>query len=404
MHSEGGTAPAAAAPAAPQAPPQAAHWPRVIGQRRVKEALRSALKSGRLAHAYLFYGEEGVGKDAVALELARVIRCERGGEEACGECPSCVRMASLQHPDVRLICALPRGAQEKDDDEPMARLSEADVRGVREQIALKAADPYHRIQVPRANVIKINSIREIRRESSLATTDSRRRVYIISGADAMNDAAANTLLKTLEEPPGDTMLILTTAHRDALLPTILSRCQNIRFDPLAEEEIRDALLARGVAGADQATLLARLAGGSYTRALELAGGDLTAQRADVVDFVRKAIGGRMLELIEMIERMAETKERDVHTRFLTLMLFWFRDALVLRHGAAVVNVDQTAELKSFVGKFPGADLVRVLADVEDAISLVDRYTYIKLVLAQLAVRLRAAILGASVSAEGVPTP
>jgi len=370
-------------------------WPRVIGQRRVKETLLAALRSGRLAHAYLFYGEEGVGKDAVALELARVIRCERGGDEACGACPSCARMASLQHPDVRLIMALPRGSQEKDDDEPMARLSEADVRAVRAEIALKAADPYHRIQIPRANVIKINSIREIRRESSLTTTDRRRRVYIITGADAMNDAAANTLLKTLEEPPGNTMLILTTAHRDALLPTIRSRCQNIRFDPLAEEEIRDALVARGRGTPDQARLQARLAGGSFTRAQELAGEDVSAQRADVVEFVRRAIGGKTLELMELIERMAETKERDTHTRFLTLMLFWFRDAMVLRHGAPIVNVDQAAELKSFVAKFPGADLVRVLEDIEGAISLVGRYTYIKLVLAQLAVRLRAAILGAA---------
>jgi len=378
-------------------------WPRVIGQRRVKAALLAARRSGRLAHAYLFHGEEGVGKDAAALELARVIRCERGEDEACGVCPSCVRMATLQHPDVRLIVPLPRGSQEKDDDDPIARLTDADVRAIREQIALKAADPYHRIQIPRANVIKINSIREIRRESSLATTDSRRRVFIIAGADAMNDAAANTLLKTLEEPPGDTMLILTTAHRDALLPTILSRCQNIRFDPLTEDEIRDALLARGSCAPEAAPLLARLSGGSYTRALELAGGDIAAQRADVVDFVRKAVGGKTLELIELIERMAETKERDVHTRFLTLMLFWFRDALVLRHGAAIVNVDQAAELKSFVARFPGADLARVLGDVEEAISLVDRYTYIKLVLAQLAVRLRAAIPGAPAEARGAST-
>ena len=378
-------------------------WARVIGQRRVKETLLAALRAGRLPHAYLFHGGEGVGKDAMAIELARVIRCERGTDEACGSCPSCTRMAKLQHPDVRLITPLPRGSQEKDDDEPLARLGEADIRAVREQLARKAADPYHRIEIPRANVIKINSIREIRRESSLATTDSRRRVYIIAGADAMNEAAANTLLKTLEEPPGDTMLILTTAHRDALLPTIRSRCQNIRFDPLGEEEIREALLARGRVPEEQAPLLARLAGGSFTRALELAGGDVTAQRADVVDFVRRAIGGKTLELIELIERMAETKERDIHTRFLTLMLFWFRDAMVLRHGAAIVNVDQAAELKSFVAKFPGADLVRALEDVEDAISLVDRYTYIKLVLAQLAVRLRTAILGAAARPGGAST-
>ena len=378
-------------------------WSRVIGQRRVKEALLAARRSGRLPHAYLFYGGEGVGKDAAALELARVIRCERGGDEACGECSSCVRMATMQHPDVRLIIPLPRGSGEKDDDEPMAKLSEGDVRSVQEQLRLKGADPYHRIQIPRANVIKINSIREIRRESSMSTSEGRTRVFIISGADAMNDAASNTLLKTLEEPPGDTMFILTTSHREALLPTILSRCQNVRFDPLTEEEIRTALIGRGHLDETRASLLARLAGGSYTRALELAESDLMGQRAEVVDFVRKALGGKILELIELIERMAETKDRDVHVRFLTLMLLWFRDALVLRHGAEVINIDQRAELTSFVSRFPGADLTRVLADVEKAISLVDRYAYIKLVLAQLAVRLRIAVLNPHAPARDTPT-
>jgi DNA polymerase-3 subunit delta' len=378
-------------------------WPRVIGQRRVKETLLAARRSGRLPHAYLFYGGEGVGKDAMALELARVLRCERGGEEACGQCPSCDRMARMQHPDVHLIIPLPRGSQEKEDDEPLAKLTEAEVHAVQEQLRLKGADPYYRIQIPRANVIKVTSIREIRRESSMSTSDNRTRIFIISGADAMNDESSNTLLKTLEEPPGDTMFILTTSRREALLPTILSRCQNIRFDPLTEGEILSALIGRGHLEEGRASLLARLAGGSYTHALELGESDLMGQRAEVVDFVRKAIGGKTLELLELIERMAETKDRDVHIRFLTLMLLWFRDALVLRHGAEVINVDQTAELKSFVSRFPGADLTRAFGDVEKAISLVGRYTYIKLVLAQLAVRIRIAVLNPRTSARDIST-
>ena len=84
-------------------------WPRVIGQERVKEALLAARSRGRLPHAYLFYGGEGVGKDALALELARVLRCERGGDEACGSVLRASAMATLQHPDVRLIIPLPVG-------------------------------------------------------------------------------------------------------------------------------------------------------------------------------------------------------------------------------------------------------------------------------------------------------
>lgn len=367
-------------------------WPHVIGQQRVKEALISALRSQRLPHALLFYGAEGVGKDAVALELARVIRCERGQEEACRACSSCLRLDSLQHPDVQLVIALPRNSQEKEDDEPLAKLSEAEVRVVQEQLRRKGANPYYRIEIAKANVIKINSIRAIRRESSMSTTDNRRRVVIISGADAMNDAAANTLLKTLEEPPGDTMLILTTAHRDALLPTILSRCQSFRFALLSDDEIRAALIERDGAEPTRAELAARLANGSYTRAQELLDDEVMQQRAHVLDFIRGSLGSRTLELTEQIERIAELKDRDAHVRFLNLVLMWFRDAMVLSHGGKVVNVDQIADLRSFVEKFPGADLPQVLLDVEKAISLVERYTYIKLVFAQLAVRLRRAIL------------
>ncbi|HSQ75052.1 MAG TPA: hypothetical protein VLT13_05825, partial [Bacteroidota bacterium] len=87
-------------------------WPRVLGQRRVKLQLLSVLESRRLPHAYLFHGPEGVGKDAMAIELARVLHCERGEEEACGRCDSCLKLESLQHPGVRFITALPVGQDE----------------------------------------------------------------------------------------------------------------------------------------------------------------------------------------------------------------------------------------------------------------------------------------------------
>jgi DNA polymerase III subunit delta' len=368
-------------------------WPRVIGQERVKRSLVAAKNSGRMAHAYLFYGADGVGKDAAALEFARVLRCATGGDEACGVCDSCRRMASMQHPDVRLIVPLPTGKNEQEGDEPLQRLSEGEVQTVQEQFRLKAENPYHRIQIPRANVIKISSVREIRRESSFSTSDNKTRIFIIAGADAMNDAAANTLLKTLEEPPGDTMLILTSAHREALLPTILSRCQNVRFDPLTDGEIEEALKSRNGVPAEQAALCARLANGSYTLAVELLQEDMMTQRAEVVEFIRSLIRPKVFDVTAAIDRLAETKDREIQTRFLSLMLFWFRDALVLSHGGEVINTDQIDTLRNFLAKFPSADILRAMAEVEKAISLVGRYAYIKIVLLQLAVRLRLAIVG-----------
>lgn len=366
-------------------------WPRVIGQHRVKGILRSALAAGRIPHAYLFHGGAGVGKDAMALELARVLHCERGGEEACGECGACLRAALLQHPDVRFVVALPRGSGEGKDDGPLDKLSAAEVQTVRDQVAAKAANAYHRIVIPKATIIKINSIREIRRETALGSSDGRRKVVIISGAETMGDEASNTLLKTLEEPTGECLFILTTARRDALLPTIISRCQEIRFDPLTEEEIAGALAARDGVPPEKAGLVARLANGSYTRALELLGDDLQEERAHVVSFLRAALGTQVLALSKQIERVTEGNDREAVHRFLLLQLMWFRDALVLRHGGSVINIDQMDDLRRFVERFGDADLHGAIAQVERAISLVGRNVYIKLVLLQLAVRLKSTL-------------
>jgi DNA polymerase III subunit delta' len=370
-------------------------WPRVIGQHRVKQILLSALRTDRLAHAYLFFGGEGVGKDAVALELARVLHCEKGGESACDVCPSCLRFATLQHPDVHVVVPLPRGSNETKDDGPLDRLTPGDMEALHEQFARKGADPYHRITLPRANIIKVNSIRDLRREVALGSSDGRRKVFIISAADSMGEEAANMLLKTLEEPIGACLLILTTAHRDALLPTILSRCQEIRFDPLTEEELSRALIARRQVPAARAALVARLANGSFTHALELLGDDLQEDRQQVLSFLRSAVASQPLQLGKHIEQLAEGNNREGVTRFLMLQTMWLRDALVLRHGGDIINTDQQEELQRFVTRFPHADLHQAIAEVERAISLVDRNVYIRLILVQLAIALHSTIVRSS---------
>lgn len=378
-------------------------WHRVIGQQRVKNILRSALRTGRLAHAYLFAGNEGVGKDAMALELARVLQCDKKEEEACDACASCARMDSLQHPDVKIITALPVGKNEKSDDDPLEKLSAADIEAIQEQHRLKGENPYHRIAIPRANLIKINSIREVRRLSAMTSLYHGRKVFIISNADEMGDEAANTLLKTLEEPPGETLLILTTARPEALLQTIVSRCQVVRFDPLTEEEIRAALIEREHVEPEQAGLVARLANGGYVRALELLQADLAGLRKDVVEFVRTALAGNAVNISAHIERLSAEKDRDFVVRFLTLMLMWFRDAFVLVQGGAIINLDQQDDLQRFTSRFPDADLPCVINAVEHSISLIYKNGYIPLTLLQLTITLRRAILEMSSQRHEVRT-
>jgi DNA polymerase III subunit delta' len=371
---------------------QTSLWPRVIGQERVKRLLLSAIRSERLAHAYLFFGPEGTGKDATALELARMLHCERHGDNACNECSSCIKMDSLQHPDVRFITALPVGKGEDREDGPLDTLTAAEIDEIREQLARKGADPYSTVSIARASSIKVNSIRDIRREVPLSSLGSGRRIYIISNAEEMGSEAANMLLKTLEEPPSHTMFILTTSNREALPPTIVSRCQQVRFDPIAEPEIQNALMIRRGVEESQARLVARLSDGSYRWALELLEKDLMQERIDVVDFISRTLGGRHIDVGEIITRITAEKDRDRVVRFLHLMLIWMRDAMVLARGGAVINVDQKERLAKFVAVFPRANLSGAMADIEHAISLVDRNVYITLVLYALAGRLKTTIL------------
>jgi DNA polymerase-3 subunit delta' len=367
-------------------------WDQIIGQRRIKNLLRSAVERGRVAHAYLFYGEEGVGMDAMAIEFARVLNCERGGVDACGSCSSCKRFDNLQHPNLRLIFALPRGKGERNDESPINALTDPEVKLIQDQLRRKAQNLYHRIEVPKGNEIRINSIRELRRDASLSAFAEGWKVFIILEAERMNDEASNALLKTLEEPTPKTVLVLTTSKRERLLPTILSRCQPVKFDSLPSEDIRDALIARHSVRMEHAQLVATLANGSFSRAIALLGADISESRDAVVEFVRNALGNRASKLFEQIEELAARYDRPAMERWLSLMLVWFRDAEAIRLGTSngIVNVDQLEPLRGFVKNLPNADHTRMISSVEEAIALVGRNVYLPLVLANLAYRLKEA--------------
>lgn len=212
-------------------------WDNVIGQHRVKNLLKEILSSGRIPNALLLEGPDGVGKDAMAIELAKTLNCERSKTEPCNQCPSCRQANSLQHPNIHLVFPLPRGESETKGNGPLDKLDEKTIKKIREEISLKAHDPYHRIALPKAQVIKISSIREVIREQSLSLYQHGCRVVIVMQAEELGTESANALLKVLEEPTPGTLFILTTSKRSALLPTIISRCQLLRFGLLSEQEI-----------------------------------------------------------------------------------------------------------------------------------------------------------------------
>ncbi len=367
-------------------------WHSVIGQERVKKILQRSFTTNKISHAYLFHGPEGTGKDAAAIAFSKLLNCEHPDNgNSCNTCSNCKRISSLQHPNLQFIVSMPVGKNEKEGDDPFKNLDQKTITEYRQAIADKAENPYYRINLAKANTIKINSIREIRKSINLARAEHGKKVIVISGADKMNDSAANSLLKTLEEPTPNTVIILTTSNHDKLLPTIISRCQMVRFELLREEEVRKGLIERDkTLDEQQAILISKMANGSFQRAQELTGADLVSQREEMIDLLRNILARSPSVWMKEIEGFLGPKDRYNVVRSLMLLNLWVRDAMMLQNdnGDAIVNLDQQEPLDKFIAHFDQADLTAVINAIERAIALVEKNIYLSLVLLNLAFDIR----------------
>jgi DNA polymerase III subunit delta' len=297
------------APAPPPAPePGPRFFREILGQERVLAHLKTAMAKGRLSHAYLFLGSEGVGKASTARALAAALNCTQPQPDgdACGVCPSCRRLAAGTHPDLVLIAPTSEGHQPQ---------------------------------------IKIGQIRELRRLTEYPPLGGGWRVVIIKPAEAMNDEAANALLKTLEEPPPRHLLVLTALGETDLLPTVVSRCHKLAFAPLPLPLVTRELVARRGLTQTQAALLSALSGGSLGRALNLDPEELLSQRRQVLSDLGQLAGGTVAGLLDWAQRLA--RNRAELDNFLLMSQLWYRDLLLAHYRAPerlLANQDLLPEL------------------------------------------------------------
>lgn len=302
----------------------------IVGQDRAVARLRLALAEGRLSQAYCFFGPPGVGKRTTALALAQAANCavpssDRGagaGPDACGICAACRKIAAGQHPDVTLV--QPEGK----------------------------------------TVITIDQIREVAARAALRAYEGRVKVFVLDPADCLQEPAANALLKTLEEPAGASLFLLVTAAPSALLPTILSRCQAVRFDALGEGALQEILTRHGRTP-DEAAAAAALAGGSAERALALNVAEARADRDRLVGEVWGALDS-LPGVLECAEALARDRARLEAA--LEVLLGFSRDLLVAKVGgptAPLVHGDRRADLARLAaGRSTRAILAMAEAQVE----------------------------------------
>lgn len=295
----------------------------LTGNSRVKAILKRMLTTGRLPGALLFTGEEGIGKKLFALEVACALNCRTPkDQEGCGACSACTRIMKSNYP-------------QRDDAEEWTQI-------------IWTNHPDVGLVVAPKRVLRVEQMRQIEKEANFRPFEGKARVFLIDEADKLNDASANALLKVLEEPPGTSHLILITARPAMLLPTILSRCQMIRFSPLTPDEIESHLLKNKLVDAKTARLRARAAGGSMGRALS---GDLvtfTSQRKAMLKVLNAlAISEDRAELLRSAEQLNEAQYKEEFEERLDVLETLIRDAWMLSLGVEstqLVNEDLSTEL------------------------------------------------------------
>jgi len=272
----------------------------IIGHERQKNILRRALKNKRVAHAYLFEGPDGVGKRLVALALARALLCQT--RQGCGDCAPCRKVDHNNHPDIHLLDA--EGA-----------------------------------------TIKIDQVRALQQQLALRPLEGEYRICLIDGAQQLNPAAANALLKTLEEPQPNTVIILLSSQPEALLTTIRSRCQRLPFQRVPKQRLTEILADRLDLQETEAAVLAALSDGSFKKALGPNKELYLQQRRELLRSLLTLSSGSIIPLFKFAEELAGGKEQiqDI----LEIFQAFYRDLLLLKHGRPeqeLVNLDMKETL------------------------------------------------------------
>lgn len=320
-------------------------FPEVLGHEKARTVLARVLASDRIPHALLLHGPDGVGKGLIARLFARSLVCTQRNSDAtgCGSCLACRKATHGNHPDVFLVTRLPKkerqaGAGPADDDADDDRDDDSrETRG-------GDLRPF----------IIVQQVRELNHHAAYAPREGRRRVFLVEPADRMNGEAQNALLKTLEEPPGEAVIVLVASRPHVLLPTVRSRCFQVGLGPMPPEDLATGLASRGVEPGE-ARIRAALAEGRPGRAMSL---DLPAmaKRRDSILVSLEALAASphaAADLNQYAERIVGENEADL-LEGIDLVQALLRDAARVSSGrAALLNADLAPRIEK-LGELLGA--------------------------------------------------
>jgi len=238
-------------------------WKNLVAQERIKSVLESAYQNKTLGHAYLFCGERGVGKFAAALDIASLLLCQDEKVKPCGVCLSCKKVESYSHPDFHIVMPMLLSPEHKKE----SALSELGWQYAGACAKQRIDDPYKMPEYGGIPDIPVDWMREAASAIQRGAVEGGYNVTIMDGVESMKKETANAILKTLEEPPPGTVIIALTDRINYVLPTIVSRCQVLRFSYLPPEVIGAQLCRRFGVSADDPKIAAAAVGGSLGAAI-----------------------------------------------------------------------------------------------------------------------------------------
>jgi len=348
----------------------------VVGQEAVKHYFTRVFETGKLPGSILMHGPPGTGKAAAALELAKVVTCLDAERQPCGECASCRKFRTMEHPDVLLLFPVPGSAKPEEAAE--------------ERLAI-AANPYRKIEFAKNVSLHIDMVREVKQRLRLHSFQGQGRVIVMLGCETMTQETANALLKSLEEPPKDVVFILTTSNLDAMLPTIVSRCQLLQFTYLSVDTITEALTTREGIPERDARFFAFIAGGSYTRAREFLKDDFARRKKLCDSILETNAAGSLDDSVTLAEEMLREYPSNEIRSVLELLVSLLKYSYELCETGAGTD-SQNGSFFSIPAKaetpIDAALIESVLEEVEKFVDLQSKNVYISLILIILFFRLR----------------
>ena len=290
----------------------------IIHQESAKTILKHAINSNRVAQGYLLSGYEGTGKMLTAMTLAKVLNC-LSDIKPCNTCNSCIKINNFSHPDVKYYFPIPN----YDMDINGGLKSNSDLAEYQEFISSKINTPWRIYNFDKPTAIRIEQIRALQNDISMARFEGKVKVYIIEGFETLTIAASNSFLKTLEEPPPNTVFILLTSHKEKILPTILSRVIVIDFFPIPTEKIEDYLRKHFTSDDTVAKLNAHLANGNLERAITLTTDGNISSIELLIDFLNIILSKDDERFVAWLESHVGKEKKSTKDQFKLPILIQF---------------------------------------------------------------------------------